>query len=277
MAVLLASVECGSWARFLGVSALGAAEAYDRHTGRYAPALASAFVSFSGVRPGMRALDVGCGPGALAAELARLLGAERVCAVDPSEGYVEACVKRVPGADVRPGRAEALPFEDGAFDAVLAQLVVQVLDDPPGAACEMARVAVPAGIVATCVWDFEGGMLLLDAYWGAAEQVDPDGARQAAGGDSDPWCTPEGLRRLWDEAGLEGIEIGELSASADYEGFDDAWWSFGAGVSASGAYCRSLDEERRIAVREEFRRRLAAPAGRFTLTARAWSIRGRTP
>jgi SAM-dependent methyltransferase len=225
----------------------------------------------------MQALDVGCGPGALAAELARLLGAERVCAVDPSERYVEACVKRVPGADVRIGAAEALPFEDGSFDAVLAQLVVQVLDDPPLAAREMARVAAPAGIVATCVWDFEGGMPLLDAYWGAAEHVDPAGARHAAGGDSHPWCTPDGLRRLWDEAGLDGIEIGELSASAEYEGFDDAWWSFAAGVSASGAYCRSLDEERRSALREEFRRRLAAPAGPFTLTARAWSIRGRTP
>jgi SAM-dependent methyltransferase len=225
----------------------------------------------------MRALDVGCGPGALAAELARLLGAERVCAVDPSERYVEACVKRVPGADVRVGAAEALPFEDGGFDAVLAQLVVQVLDDPPRAAREMARVAVPGGIVATCVWDFEGGMPLLDAYWAAADQVDPEGARQAAGGDSDPWCTPGGLRRLWDEAGLEAIDIGELSASADYQGFDDAWWSFAAGVSASGAYCRSLGEARRIAVREEFRRRLAPPAGPFVLTARAWSIRGSRP
>jgi SAM-dependent methyltransferase len=225
----------------------------------------------------MRALDVGCGPGALAAELARLLGADRACAVDPSERYVEACVKRVRGADVRVGVAETLPFEDGAFDAVLAQLVVQVLDDPPRAAREMARVAAPGGTVATCVWDFEDGMPLLDAYWAAAEHVDRDRARQAAGGDSDPWCTPDGLRRLWDEAGLEGIELGELSASAEYEGFDDAWWSFAAGVSASGAYCSSLDEERRIAVREEFRRRLASPAGPFTLTCRAWSIRGRRP
>jgi SAM-dependent methyltransferase len=225
----------------------------------------------------MRALDVGCGPGALAAELARLLGAEQVCAVDPSERYVEACVSRVPGAHVRVGTSEALPFEDDAFDAVLAQLVVQVLDDPSRAAREMARIATPGGIVATCVWAFEGGMPLLDAYWEAAAYVDPEGARQAADGDLDPWCTPDGLRRLWDEAGLDGIEIGELSASAEYESFDDAWWSFAAGVSASGAYCRSLNEERRIALREEFRRRLAAPAGPFTLTARAWAIHGRNP
>lgn len=40
------------------------AEAYDRHVGRYAPALGSALIAFAGVEPGMRALDVGCGPGA---------------------------------------------------------------------------------------------------------------------------------------------------------------------------------------------------------------------
>jgi ubiquinone/menaquinone biosynthesis C-methylase UbiE len=259
------------------VSAVDPAQAYDRHTGRYAPELAAAFVSFAGVRPGMRALDVGCGPGALTAELAQLLGATRVGAVDPSEQYVDACRQRLPGADVRLGTAENLPFEDDAFEAVLAQLVVQVLDDAPRAVREMLRVAGPGAVVAACVWDFHGGMPLLVAYWAAAERVDREGARRAGGDDTNPWCTPEGLSRLWRDAGLEEVETGELSASAEYTGFDDAWWSFAAGVSPSGAYCRSLDEERRTSLREEFRRRLGAPARPFTLTARAWSIRGLAP
>jgi ubiquinone/menaquinone biosynthesis C-methylase UbiE len=222
----------------------------------------------------MRALDVGCGPGALAAELAQRLGATRVGAVDPSEDYVDACRKRVPGADVRLGTAEALPFEDAAFEGVLAQLVVQVLEDAPRAAREMHRVAAPGGVVAACVWDFEDGMPLLSAYWAAAEIVEPDRARLASGDEANPWCTTAGLSRLWRDAGLEQVETGELSASAKYAAFDDAWWSFAAGVSPSGAYCRSLDEERRAALREEFRRRLGAPAGPFTLTARAWSVSG---
>src|SRR3981081_2607023 len=129
----------------------------------------------------MRALTVGCGPGALAAELAQRLGATRVGAVDPSEDYVDACRKRVPGADVRPGTAEALPFEDAAFEAVLGPLVVQVLEDAPRAAREMHRVAAPGGVVAACVWDFEDGMPLLSAYWAAAEIVEPDRARLAGG------------------------------------------------------------------------------------------------
>jgi ubiquinone/menaquinone biosynthesis C-methylase UbiE len=245
--------------------------------GRYSPRLAAAFVRFASVAPGMRTLDVGCGPGALAVALARVVGAPLVGALDPSEEWVEASRLRVPGADVRRGTAEDIPFEDRAFDAVLAQLVVQVLDDAPRAAREMVRVATPGGIVAACAWDFEDAMPLLAAYWGAARTVDPDGARGAGADAAKRWCTPEGLRELWRAAGLERVEIGELSASAEYDGVDDAWWSFTAGVSPSGTFYRSLGDEQRTALREEFRRRLGAPEGPFKLTARAWSVRGSAP
>ena len=128
--------------------------------------------------------------------------------------------------------------------------------------------------MAACVWDFRGGMPLLDAYWAAVRALDPDGARDDS---ADEWCTREGLRRLWEGAGLADVEIGELAAGADYEGFDDAWFSFAAGAGLSGAYCRSLDEPRRAALREEFRRRLEQPDRRFRLTARAWAVSGRVP
>ncbi|MGH2989248.1 MAG: class I SAM-dependent methyltransferase [Solirubrobacterales bacterium] len=134
---------------------------------------------------------------------------------------------------VRVGFGEALPLEDDVFDCVLSQLVIQALDDPPLAAREMARVLAPGGVMATCVWDFRDGMPLLGAYWAAARAVDPEGARRAGGDVTNRWCTPEGLRRLWGGAGASDIEAGELSASAEYEGCDDAWWPFAAGDSAS--------------------------------------------
>ena len=56
------------------------ADAYDRHIGRYGAPLAAALIDFAGVGPGMRALDVGCGPGALTAALAERLGARSVSA-----------------------------------------------------------------------------------------------------------------------------------------------------------------------------------------------------
>jgi ubiquinone/menaquinone biosynthesis C-methylase UbiE len=256
------------------VSATARAEAYDRHTGRYGPELSAAFVRFVGIEPGMRVLDVGCGPGALSNRLAHIVGGDRVLAVDPSEAYADACRRRVPGAAVRVGSAEALPFDDGGFDAVLAQLVIQALDDAPAAAREMRRVAAPAGVIAACVWDFRGGMPLLDAYWAAARSLDPDGARAAGDDSENPWCTRDGLHRLWEEAGIAQVETAELSAGAEYDGFDDAWFSFAAGAGFSGAYCRSLDDRRRAALREEFRRRLAVSDGPFRLDARAWAVRG---
>ena len=92
---------------------------------------------FAGVDPGMRVLDVGCGPGALTMRLAHIVGGDRVLAVDPSEAYADTCRQRVPGAAVRVGSAEALPFDDGGFDAVLAQLVIQALAD---ARCAASRL-----------------------------------------------------------------------------------------------------------------------------------------
>jgi ubiquinone/menaquinone biosynthesis C-methylase UbiE len=61
------------------------ADAYDRLVGRYGTQLASGLIRFAGVGSGMRALDVGCGPGALTAALANRLGTASVGAADPSK------------------------------------------------------------------------------------------------------------------------------------------------------------------------------------------------
>ena len=66
------------------------ADAYDRLVGRYSPQLASALIEFAGIEPGMRALDVGCGPGALTRALAKRLGAVNVRGAEPSEPFAEA-------------------------------------------------------------------------------------------------------------------------------------------------------------------------------------------
>src|SRR6186997_2839610 len=150
-----------------------AAERYDRFMGRYSALLSTQMADLAGVTVGQRALDVGCGPGALTTELVARLGAEAVAAVDPSEPFVAAARARHPGVDVRQASAERLPFDSGSFDAALAQLVVHFMADPVAGLAEMARVTRREGVVAACVWDHAGGQGPLSVFWDAARVLEP--------------------------------------------------------------------------------------------------------
>jgi SAM-dependent methyltransferase len=249
------------------------AEAYDRHVGRYGRELARALIDAAGVRPGDRALDVGCGPGALTRELVALLGAEHVAAVDPSVSFAEACRRRLPGVDVEVGSAEALPFDGGAFDHTLALLVVTVMTDPPSGVREMQRVTRPGGTVAAAVWDYAGEMTLLRRFWDAAVALDPSAADHDEGRASS--ATPDALGALWSAAGLVDARVSSVVVAADYDDFEDLWQPFELGVGPAGAYASSLPVEHRAALRADFRRRLDAGEGPFRLTARAWIVAGR--
>jgi SAM-dependent methyltransferase len=250
------------------------AEAYDRHIGRYGPELARTLIAAAGVRPGVRALDVGCGPGALTTELVAVLGAERVAAVEPSAPFAEACSKRLPGVQVEVTTAEALPFENAAFDHALAQLVVNFMADPPAGLREMHRVTRPGGTVGAAVWDYSGEMTLLRRFWDAAVALDPS-AGQLDEGRSMPFCTPEELSDLLSRAGLADVSVEAAVVAAEYDDFEDLWQPLELGVGPSGAYAAGLQAERREALKGELRRRLSVGSEPFRLTARAWIATGR--
>jgi SAM-dependent methyltransferase len=244
------------------------ADAYDRFMGRYSVPLAPEFADFAAVVPGQRVLDVGCGPGALTTELVARLGAGAVSAVDPSEPFVEAARKRHPGVDVHRASAEQLPFEDDAFDAALAQLVVHFMARPVEGLRELARVTRSGGVVAACVWDHAGGQGPLSLFWEAARRLDPhvEGESQLAG-------ASEGhLGQLFREAGLHEIEEGVLSVTLEHSSFEDWWEPFTLGVGPAGDYAGGLGAERQAQLREACRELL--PDAPFELTARAWAARG---
>ena len=250
------------------------AQAYDRHVGRYGEQLAAELIAFADVRGGMRALDVGCGPGALTSALAELLGPEQVSAADPSESFAAACRARLPQVEVVVASAEALPFADRTFEAALSQLVVNFIPDPEAGLREMARVTRAGGVLGACVWDYAGEMTLLRAFWDAAREVDPVRAAAADEGVVMRWCGEGELAELWRQAGLQGVRFGQLVVRASYTDFEDLWSPLLCGVAPSGAFCMSLDGDRRAALHDAYRVRLGVGADPFELTARAWAVAG---
>ncbi len=247
-----------------------AADAYDRFMGRYSVRLAPLFADFGGVEQGRRALDVGCGPGALTGELVARLGAESVAAVDPSEPFVDAARERHPGVDVRRAAAEELPFPDAEFDVALAQLVVHFMSDPIASLREMARVTGPGGVVAACVWDHAGRRGPLSLFWTAVRELDP-----AAPDESELAGVREGhLAELFKAAGLHDVEDTELTVQMQYGNFDDWWEPFTLGVGPAGAYAAGLDAAGQEELKERCRR--LAPPAPFTVEAIAWAARART-
>jgi SAM-dependent methyltransferase len=244
------------------------AEAYDRLMGVYSAQLASQLADVAGVHSGQRALDVGCGTGALTAELVVRLGPDAVAAVDPSASFVAASRERHPGVDVRQSAAEALPFPAASFDAALAQLVVHFMADPVAGLREMARVTSRDGVVAACVWDHAGGRSPLSVFWQAARELDAD-AKDESGL---PGARAGHLAELSEAAGLHDVEESELVATVTYAGFEEWWEPFTAGVGPVGAYARGLDDGQRGELRERCRRLLPEPP--FTIEAVAWATRG---
>jgi SAM-dependent methyltransferase len=246
------------------------AEAYDRFMGRFSTLLAPEFANVAGVRRGQRALDVGCGPGALTGVLVERLGREAITAVDPSESFVAAVRERHPGIDVRRAAAEELPFLDAAFDVTLAELVVHFMADPVGGLREMARVTRPDGVVAACVWDHAGDRGPLSLFWTAVRERDPD-----AEDESELAGARRGhLTELFEAAGLRDVEETDLAVQVDFATFDEWWEPYTFGVGLAGAYVAALEPQAREELKDRCRQ--LAPAAPFTLDAHAWTARGVT-
>ena len=249
-------------------------DAYDAFMGRYSRSLAPLFADSARIVPGQTVLDVGCGPGALTAELIDRLGIDEVRAFDPSPSFVEACAMRFPGVDVRIGRAEEIPFATDSVDAALSQLVMHFVSDPAKVIGELRRVVRPGGTVAACVWDFEHEMEMLRAFWDAALAIDPDAPDEAR---VLRFGRPREIADLLVAEGLSDVEEATLEVTASYSGFDELWSGFLAGIGPAGSYCLALGDGARDAVRAEMFDRLGRPSGAFDLRAVALTATGRLP
>jgi ubiquinone/menaquinone biosynthesis C-methylase UbiE len=239
--------------------------------GRYSTKLAPLFADFAGVESGMRALDVGCGPGALTAELARRVGAARVAGVEPSPPFFEACRARFPEADIRSGGAEHLAWADKEFDVALAQLVLSFVSDADQVAREMKRVVREGGTVAACMWHEGASMQMTDLFWEAAAVSEPALRNREAGM---RFRKQAEIAALFERTGLRHVEEAFLEVRVTYQHFDDFWEPLLTAAGTIGTYMASVDDERRAVLREACRVRLGNPQQPFELIGRACAVRG---
>jgi SAM-dependent methyltransferase len=171
-----AKIDAAAFNAFEAAGWNSKAATYDDFFGRITARLVEPLLDAAGVGPESRVLDVATGPG-YAAGRAAGRGAS-VVGIDVAEAMVALARRLHPQVDFRSGNAEALPFADGSFDAVVGNFVLLHLGDPERAASELARVLVPGGRIALTVWDMPERMrvlgVVLDAVGAAGAPAPPE-------------------------------------------------------------------------------------------------------
>jgi ubiquinone/menaquinone biosynthesis C-methylase UbiE len=261
-------------ARTHGVSADGAA--YENYVGRWSRLVADDFLRWIDVPPGKAWLDVGCGTGVLTRKILERSAPAQVLGVDASERFVSHARAHIAHAHAafRVGDARALPAADEEFDAAVSGLVLNFVSDPAKAIAEMRRATRAGGTIAVYVWDYSGEMQMMRRFWDAAAALDP-AAEKLDESLRFPICRPDALRALFAKAGLRDIDTMAIDIPTIFRNFDDYWSPFLGGQGPAPAYCMSLPEPARIALRDRLKASLNAdPDGRIRLMARAFAVKG---
>ncbi len=255
----------------------GTGAAYEPYVGRWSRQVAREFLIWIDAPPDGRWLDVGCGTGALSRAILDTVTPSEVVGVDPSDGFLAYAASHTDDSRVRfeIGDARELPFDAATFDAVVSGLALNFVPDPARAAAEMARVTRPGGVLGAYVWDYAGGMEMMQRFWDVAMEIDPavaelDEARRFA-----DLCSPAGLLGLFETAEVRQVEVRAIEIPTVFRDFDDYWTPFLGGQGAAPGYLMTLPEVQREAVRERLRTTLPTAAdGTIALEARAWAVRG---
>ena len=206
---------------------------YERAFGPLTGQTAEPLLDAAAITGGSRVLDVCTGHGVLAA--AAVKRGAIVCGIDIGEAVVAAARRNAPAAEFRQADAEALPFADNDFDAVVCGYGVIHVPDPERALREMLRVVRPGGRVSVSVWERAlptNGFGLLFGSLRTHGRLD---IPLPHGPDMFQFSDPESLRSALEAAGLADIGVVRVEQTWRLKQPDDFIASFIEGVVRGGA------------------------------------------
>lgn len=207
------------------------------------------------VGAGTRVLDVATGPGHVAGHASRR-GA-RAVGVDIAQAMVELARELHPGLDFRQADAQALPFEDGCFDAVVANFGILHLGRPEAAVAEFVRTLAPGGALALTVWDTPEHVRVTGVLVDAVAEVGATPPEDLpAGPDFFRFSVDDEFERLLHEGGLEDCGIETIAFTHRVSSADELWNGLTGATVRMSALVMAQPEETRQRIHEAFDRRM---------------------
>jgi SAM-dependent methyltransferase len=238
----------------------------------------AALLDAAGVRAGSRVLDVATGPGGVAAAAAAR-GASRVVGADLSPRMVALAASLHPEVSFREADAEALPFEAGAFDAVVSNFGLGHFPGPERAVAEFARVLARGGLAAVTWWQVPALNRVNGVFFDAVSQAQAPPADLPAGPPLFRFSDEAELRSVLSGTGLADVIVREVTWAHPVPSADE-WWRGGLG-SLARASATILGQEpamqRRIRAAFDSLVTPYASGGAFRVPCAAWVASGRKP
>jgi len=252
--------------------------AYEGFIGRWSRRVADRIAEMVAPTAEGGLLDVGCGTGSMAAALRAAHPDRAVTGIDVAEPYLAHARGRPDCAGVSFLRqdAMALGFADRSFGGAYALIALNFMPDPLRAAREMVRTTRPGGTLVAAAWDFRGGLVYQRLLWDTAAGIDPAAAATRDKIFSNPLAKPDGMRDLWQAAGLRDVARHSVTVRMDFAGWDDYWQPLLAGQGPVGSYVAGLEPALRARVAEAVRAAfLSGDAdGPRSLAATSWVVTG---
>lgn len=249
-------------------------EAYERLMGRWSRRVGEGFLEWLNVPHGRHWLDVGCGNGAFTEDIIARCAPAVVIGIDPSEDQLAYARNRenARAAMFLNGDAQTLPFNDDTFDVAAMALVISFVSDPPRSIAEMTRVVRPGGLIASYMWDFEGGgvpsyhVAAATRLMGLAPALPPNAAASSIGA----------MQRMWKVAGLDEVETRVIDIPVMYSSFEDYWATHSMRIGPTGQMIARLNSKQKEDLSQHLLDLLPiAGDGKIAFKATANAVKGR--